>query len=110
MIIYFLLAGIECGLPTYNQVIKSVIAWLLSTLCVHSHVATDCWKIKKCEISLAIASYAAEFVRSYEKLHRACRAISFVFAVIVFVFAVSVFTPEYLRLSKAPFTRPNFPS
>ena len=40
---------------------------------------------------MAIASYAAEFVRSYEKLHRACIELSFGFR---------VFTSRYFRLNK----------
>ena len=55
---------------------------LLSTLCVHTHLAADCWKMKKCEISLAIASYAAEFVDRMT------------------VLAGNVFTSRYLRLNK----------
>ena len=50
----------------------NIIAWLLSTPGVRTHVGKG---FKNCEISFAITSYAAGFVRSYEKLHRACKAI-----------------------------------
>ena len=90
-------------------ILKFVTAWLLSMLYVHTDVVTYCWKIKKCEISVAIASYAAEFVRSYEYCSCIERVeLFFGFAVMVFVFARSVFTSDsYLHLNKGT-CRPSY--
>ena len=64
-----------------------------------TRVITDCWKIKNCAISFAIASNAAAIVRSCENCIERVE-LSLGFAVMEFVFAGSVFTSRYLRLNK----------
>ena len=83
----------------------NIIAWLLSTpgsRCPYSRGNG----FKNCEISLAIASYAAEF---FDRMKNCIERVklSFGFAVMVFVFAGSVFTARYLRLNKGT-CRPSY--
>ena len=81
----------------------NIIAWLLSTLGVRTHVGTDSKTVKYRLRSLRTPQNLFDRIKNCIKRVK----LSSGFAVMVFVFAGSVFTARYLRLNKGT-CRPSY--